>query len=256
MKTEDRNDGKTWIDCQSCGQMYPVDPFDGNDSMRRVHECYRRCAVCAEAEKLADEAEKKRQKREKYVASMPKWIVKAGIPPQYRVETPPVKHVADWVWSNRNSNLLLSGATGTGKSTSVCYNAIQLILAEKKIRYCSLRKLLEEWRAAKMSDQTFAVENFLERIGSLNILIIDEVVNKAHVSASGQEMLFELLDGVYSGDRSNRLWLVGNFYKGSLAAIFDDVTPVLRRIKECFICGVAQSDGVKEVKFEGDFGYE
>ena len=70
------------------------------------------------------------------------------------------------------------------------------------------------------------------------MLIVDEVVGKAHVTDSGQELLFELLESVNSGTCRAKIWLLGNFYAGSIEEIFSDPDPVRRRLAENFHCAL------------------
>ena len=128
--------------------------------------------------------------------------------------------------------------TGSGKSTSACFIAAELIRNEYKVCYTTLRKLLSDWRAAKTSDRDYAVENMLRNIFRKDYFIIDEVVGKARVSESGQELLFEILESVNSGACRAKIWLLGNFYTGSIEELFSDPEPVRRRIQENFSCAV------------------
>ena len=68
------------------------------------------------------------------------------------------------------------------------------------------------------------------------MVIIDEVVGKAKVSDSGQELLFDLLEAVNNGECRSRIWLLGNFYTGSIEEIFSDPEPIRRRLAENFEC--------------------
>ena len=76
----------------------------------------------------------------------------------------------------------------------------------------------------------------LHSIFSRDLFIIDEVVGKARISESGQELLFEILESVNSGACRSKIWLLGNFYEGSIEDIFSDPEPVRRRLQENFSC--------------------
>ena len=74
-------------------------------------------------------------------------------------KVPPCRYVAEFVYRNRSRNLLLSGTTGSGKSTSASFVAMQMLKnSDLKIKYFTLRKLLAEWRSAKTSDKDFVSE--------------------------------------------------------------------------------------------------
>ena len=88
---------------------------------------------------------------------------------------------------------------------------------------------------------TFMVEmvetaNILNNATNKSLLILDEMVDKAKTSDSGQEMMYELLDMIADGELKTRLWMIGNFRQGSLDEVFGDRDPVYRRIEENFIC--------------------
>ena len=139
---------------------------------------------------------------------------------------------------------MISGRTGVGKSTSACFVALRLLAEGRNVRYVKLRRLLAEWRDARTSDEPQGDERFFAAIRRLDFLIIDEA-DKAKTSESGQEMMYELLDGIYCGELRTHLWLIGNFRSGSLDDIFGDSEPVYRRIEEIFLCVGVEKDRIE-----------
>lgn len=231
-----------------CGADFTLElPPVGSD-MRDINEMaasYRFCPSCEESHQRTQEHNPGKDDTARLLAEN---VEKAGIPIGYRLDAPPVRSVAEWLWCRREKSILLSGMTGTGKSTSACFVAIRLIERGVRVRYSSLRKLLSEWRDAKTGDAA-AVDRFLARLASLDLLIIDEVVNKASISMSGQELLFELIDGVYCRERKCRIWLLGNFFTGAIAAIFEDPEPVKRRLRESFQCVRIEGEKITSIEF-------
>ena len=141
-----------------------------------------------------------------------------------------------------NNNLLVTGKTGTGKSTSACFAAIRFLRQGRRIRYMKLRRLLDEWRKARISDDRFAVDSFFADIVHLDLLIVDEAAGKTRNTESGQEMLYELLDMLSDGEIQTHIWFLGNFYEGSVVNVFGDDEPVYRRLEENFCCiGLSES---------------
>lgn len=205
---------------------------------------FRICEKCSDEMRKETENRKREEERAAFLERLPDLFKQSGIPDFYRLhretgkplEKPIVPHVAKWLWCNRERNLLLSGDTGVGKSTSACYVAIKLIEQGKRVRYVKLRKLLSEWRDARTSDERFAEDRFFKNIGKLDVLILDEVIGKTKNTESGQEMMYELLDMIGDGEIKTRLWMIGNFHRDSIVALFGEDEPVRRRIEENFVC--------------------
>ena len=238
---------KILIDCQNCGGMFPVDDFRSEeyaDVVRNCFEKHRLCDACRDLEELQKSQEASGQEKVQRAAKLPQLINSAGLEPLYCRDRqtgklftePPCRFAAEWIYLHRFENLLLSGITGSGKSTSASFVAVKMLQEGKKVHYSSLRKLLSLWRAAKTSDHEFAAEKMLSEIFHFDLYIIDEVVGKARISESGQELLFEILESVNSGSCKARIWLLGNFYSGSIEDVFSDPAPVRRRLQENFSC--------------------
>lgn len=246
-KTETKN-----FPCRSCGKEIPVEvPVE--ELARKLFLSVFSGGLCEECvAKTAAEEEQRQQerRREEFIQSLPSRLATIGLPKKYAIDAPRVAFVADWIFENRRKHLVLSGQTGTGKSTSAGYIARKLTASSyAKIRYFSLRKLLAEWRIAKTADNQRAAENFIAELARLDVLIIDEFIDKASITASGQELLYELIDSAYNGSIRCRLWLLGNFYRGSIAEMFDDPYPVLRRFRESFTCGLIEQGTITKINF-------
>lgn len=234
------------IDCMICGRMFPVPNFlsfspKTVQAIKEAYEKYRSCPVCEEDLLAKEKAAKKQDAAEK---DFPVMLEKSGIEFYYShdrttgelFKEPPCRYLAEFIYRNRNKNLLISGLTGCGKSTSASFIAMGFLHDGKKVQYASLRKLLASWREAKTSKDESATEKFLYALFRNDLFIIDEVVGKARISESGQELLFEILESVNSGACRARIWLLGNFYGGSIEEIFSDAAPVRRRLQENFTC--------------------
>ena len=239
--------GEILIDCMICGKMFPIEDFREQEFAETMQNCYekhRLCESCIQKEEQRAAAEEAAKHKEEIARQLPRLLDAAGIEPLYCrdratgafFKEPPCRYAAEWIYRHRRENLLISGITGSGKSTSACFIAMGMIREERKVTYTSLRKLLSQWRAAKTSDQDYAVEKMLHSIFSRDLFIIDEVVGKARISESGQELLFEILESVNSGACRSKIWLLGNFYEGSIEDIFSDPEPVRRRLQENFSC--------------------
>lgn len=257
MKTKQSADpGKILIDCQTCGAMFPVDDFRNDELSEVTYSCYelhRICPFCElqqESFKINEEIRKKQMEMEE---KLPELLEQSGIEYYYSHDRttgkifrePPCRYLAEWIYRNRNSNLLISGITGCGKSTSASFIATRMIREGKNVCYTTLRKLLSDWRAAKTSDRDYATEMMLQAIFTKDLFIIDEIVGKAKISESGQELLFEIIESVNSGVCRSKIWLLGNFYTGSIEEIFTDSDPIRRRLHENFTCITADKSNKK-----------
>lgn len=247
------------MNCAECGKEIEQKEVERIIEIRRFfpNQIVARCPQCKF--KAEREAEKQREEAEEaaYQASVPQLIIDAGIPDGYRfrrdnglstIESGAiVKHAAEWVMEHRHDNLLLSGKTGMGKSTSACYAAMQLIAEHKRVRYVKLQRLLCEWSEARTSDSAYGEQSFFRGFRSLDYLILDEVVGKVKDTESRREMMVELLDEIASGELKMRLWLLGNFRTNSIDALFGEENrePSRRRIEENFICAGITENSVE-----------
>ena len=241
------------IDCSVCGKFYELEDFRGTfyeEIFRNSLEKERWCPECRDKIIAAENAEKVKAaetlRKTQFRTNPEQFLEAAGLPIGYSIDrvskklltAPIVRYAAEWLWQHRNCNVLMSGVTGAGKSTSAVFVAMKMIEEENaKLRYYTLGQLLSLWRSARRSEDPEADLKFLWRLfGQYELTIIDEVVGKARISDSGQELLFDILEAVNNGECRSRIWLLGNFYRGSIEAIFADPDPIRRRIAENFIC--------------------
>ena len=259
--------GTILIDCSECGRDFEMEDFREefyNEIFLNSLEKERWCPECRDRIIAAENQEKKERTeklRKLAFRTLPdEAISSSGLPPGYCFEratnkllaAPIVRYAAEWLWQNRKSNVLMSGVTGAGKSTSAVFVAMKMIEEENaKLRYYTLGQLLSLWRSTRRSEDPEADLKFLWRLfGQNELTIIDEVVGKARISDSGQELLFDILEAVNNGECRSRIWLLGNFYRGSIEAIFADPDPIRRRIAENFICVRLDPDKKECVKLK------
>ena len=206
--------------------------------------------LCPRCNSLLDE-EKERQLDDeiaKNMESINHELEDAGVPESYRLETPPVPKVADFLQRHIDENILFSAPSGMGKSTSAGYLARKLILDGKKVRYMTLSELLDEWREARCSDYPMSVKTFLSYLEWRDVLIVDEAADKTVSTASAHECMFRLLEDVTNGVCKARLWLLGNYYKGAIEDVFGNGEAARRRLNEKFYCAIMRDNQIKHIK--------
>lgn len=247
MKIETKTNGNILIDCLQCGKMYEVEDFRKEEYAASLEKFYEKNRICSKCESIRAAQKKKEQEDRnnmEMLNRLPLLLQESGIEYYYCHDKqtgrlfaePPVKYSAEFFSTNANWNILLSGPTGSGKTTSACFIAASLICNNWKVKYITLRRLLADWKDAKKSDKEYAADLMLRELYKNDLVIIDEMVGKSKVSDSGQELLFEILEAVNSGACHARIWMLGNFYTGSIEDIFGDPEPVRRRLQENFIC--------------------
>lgn len=245
---ESPNPGKILIDCPECKELYEVYDFRNDPFAEAVRICYETTRICNRCQERKAKAANEMQAfaiSKHLKEQLPFLAESAGLPRNYThhrqtgelFTVPIVREVAEFLWRNRYMNILLSGTTGTGKSTSAAFVGLQLIAHGRSCAYITLGELLAKWREARKSDKGSNDRKLIAKIlHGQEIFIIDEVVGKAKVSESGQELLFDILEAVNSGIAKSKIWLLGNFYQGSIEEIFAEPEPVRRRLQENFLC--------------------
>lgn len=229
--------------CPDCAKEfeseYKITPED-EDLLKMAYNCMI-CNQCAkerakkkEMERLAEEAERK----SKAVDEAMKEAGFTGI--FHKLEKPLVRTSAEWIYRNRHKSLLISGETGTGKTSGAAFVArfmLQNDSTELSFCYRTWQMLMAEYLEAKTSGGDNELR-FWNRVDHLDYLIVDELVGRrgdsVKLTPSGHELLFNLVDGVYAGFRKTKVWIIGNFYDGAIDRMMDDPTPTKRRIQERF----------------------
>ena len=196
------------------------------------------CTPCAEKKKAELAAEREKERLAELAESLIDRETKAGFPGRFRgLEKPFVRNAALFFWEHQNDSVIVTGKTGTGKTSSALY-VLGLLMAKRELNvaYYTRQTLFASYAQAKRSTND-SEEAFLYRLGFYDYIVLDELVGKKGDSAlsdSAQELLFNLIDGVYSGTRKAKLWILGNFYRGAIDGLVADPDPYKRRIRECF----------------------
>ena len=237
--------------CVECGKAVTLsEPEWMVESIQKAGMAYPYC--CPECDEKREERKLRREdeeyaeeKRREFAARM----LESGIPEEYRVLLPPVPAVADWIANHAHRNILLHGPTGAGKSTSAGYTARLMISNGKRVKWHPLAALLDEWREARKSDDPDGdVSHLFYSLERNDVLILDEC-DKPISSESTQECMFRLIEDVTNGMARTKLWMLGNFYRGSIEDIFGNGEAARRRFNEKFACAQIMPDGkIRKIK--------
>ena len=140
--------GQLLTDCMECGVLFSIPDFRHEIFAETVENCLKKVRLCqhCEALQLLRKKESAKAEKEKYRLldlrnNLPLFLEKAGIPRNYIFDrktgkpftSPPARWAAEYLWLHRSQNILLSGITGSGKSTAACFVAWKM-LEEKDVK--------------------------------------------------------------------------------------------------------------------------
>lgn len=101
-----------------------------------------------------------------------------------------VNQLAECHWIDTNKNILIVGATGTGKTSLVCRIAQEVIAKEHSVIFYRLSHLLLELVAAEKEE---TLMKLLKKLSRIDVLIIDDWGN-ARMDKNERHLLFELIE--------------------------------------------------------------
>lgn len=210
---------KITVRCPDCGKTQELEVPSGDNAFSQIirdsaKACY--CEACAEKNRKINRAQE--------AGSLEAF---SWIPERFRVWDQNIApkgagKIARFVQKNANKSLFIAGNYGCGKTLSVAYAGFWLIREKlTPVKYLLAPALCKQY-AAQMSVSSQAGEEWLEDIrrGS-SVLIIDDLGKEKHTESSG-ELLFRLIDDIYTGRHSARLWVTANKSGRELAARFED----------------------------------
>ena len=102
-------------------------------------------------------------------------------------------HLASCQWVRRHENIVVTGATGVGKTYLACAFAHKACLENFRARYHRLSRLLEEVQIAFADGEA---QKFLKKLAALDVLIIDDW-GISRITPEQQRHLLEILDDRY-----------------------------------------------------------
>lgn len=198
------------------------------------------CPECIRANNEIVRLKKSEAKKRAMLASLDERMKSAGFPGVFcQMENPIVRHNAEFMWRKRDRNLLISGETGAGKTSSAAF-VFRVLMKERKLKvmYRTWSALHSEYVAAKMRENKTSEERFFSKLNSLDYLVIDELAWRrggAKLSPAAQELLWDIIDKAYNQERKCKVWIMGNLYGKAFETMLDDPEPTLRRLQFSFL---------------------
>lgn len=248
----DKSNATAHLKCDGCGREFSV-PFVSLGD-KEIDAVFVRgleavtCDGCAERMRADERAREREERRRERLARIDELMEAAGIQPRFRrlSAEDAAPEVGEWIL--QGGNVMLSGESGSGKTTTVCRCLRRLIADGESVRYYPRFSVLAaEFAAMKKSDADDAPLRFVRKLNEYDVVAIDEMFDKAAITPMSRELVFVLLDGAYSEELSCRLWLVGNIVKGAID-LFGDGVVLRRRLRESFRCGIIRGGKVQEAK--------
>lgn len=178
-------------------------------------------------------------------------MANANFPPSLLTDSPQNRDLANKIYAYREHNIIVTGDTGTGKTTAMLATAKHLVekYGTTFYYYPSLTHIINEYRKKKLGE--IDTTKFFRNHQKYDILIIDECLADTNPNLC-KELLFELVDSLYRGNSRTKLWLAGNFYADCFSQIFPDPAPFYRRLKSCFRGFATTSDTTAKLITIGD----
>jgi len=128
-----------------------------------------------------------------------------------------IKNLAELHWLEDGRHLLLTGATGTGKTHTACAFANEAILRGIPVKFYKFQHLLAELIAA---DQEGQLAKLRKRLSRFKVLIIDDW-GISMLDAAQRHMLFDLVE---SRDKSSSMIVTSQYPVTDWYDAFGDAT--------------------------------
>ena len=222
--------------CPQCGKEFV------GDFLREFTELYANsiCPLCMKVNAEVKKQQNAQKRKNNLLSTLDERMEKAGFEGVFcNIDTPIIRHNAEFIWKEKDNNLLISGETGAGKTSSAAFVA-RVMMKEKKYNFCysTWSALHSEYVAAKTDNNDKSAEKrFFAKLNNLDYLIIDELAWRrggAKLTPAAQELLFDIIDKAYNKGRKCRVWLMGNLYNNAFETLLDQPEPIMRRLNFAF----------------------
>jgi len=104
-----------------------------------------------------------------------------------------IAHLATGEWIQQHQSLILTGATGTGKSYLACALAHKACMLGHRVQYWRVTRLLEELDLAKADGRYL---NLVKALSRINLLVLDDWA-MVKLQGQHQQLILDILDDRY-----------------------------------------------------------
>ena len=228
-----RTPGKVFVNCSKCGAWFEMSDYRDDPDIGRFWEFFidisRVCEDCQPPPPKADDIEER--------------LTMSGFPSLYThhkdtgrlFSEAPVPCAAEWFWEHRMENLLVTGVSGSGKTTTACFTALRLMRQARgfTVRYMTLGRLASKWRDARTGTNPGGDAALLAQTLDHSVCILDECA-MSPMSEATKQLVKEILEAVNSGQAKARVWMMGNFTRETFEEMLADPVAERRRFRENF----------------------
>ena len=175
------------------------------------------CENCrAEVERLEAIEREKRRRAD--------WLERSEIPADFMAwdKSKGDNKLARLIHDNANKSLFICGKNAACKTRAAAIN-LKLEIAQngKCCRFVRWSDLAAGYaRICKMSSENS--KEYIEKHLRYDVLLIDDV-GKRRITETAGEMLYDMIDMVYSGESRTKIWLTANKTIADLANVFDNL---------------------------------
>lgn len=127
--------------------------------------------------------------------------------------------LANAIRTNAKKSLFIQGHYATGKSRAACANLKRQIEFGKTGKFVRFGDIANRY-ARTFSNGETEPDRFIENLLKANFLVIDDL-GKRRITQTAGELLFGILDRIYSGESKCRIWITSNIAVRDLASKFD-----------------------------------
>ncbi|MBR4884014.1 MAG: phosphotransferase [Lentisphaeria bacterium] len=129
-----------------CGARFTAEAIEDSPEVQAIfgdlRELYGgcKCEVCLARTREARKQEAIQSELAELHYTWQRRVDATGVPAKFaRINEPIIRPVAEWIWHNRTNSILLSGATGTGKTSSAVF-VMRKMMERRKLRDIYMHK--------------------------------------------------------------------------------------------------------------------